>query len=258
MKKAALITGASSGIGNDLAHIHAEKGGDLIVVARREDALRSLKKKLEEAYGISVKVIARDLLEPGACTEIHDEVKREGINVEYLINNAGFGGHGLFHEQDPELQSRMIDLNVKVLTEMSRLFLPWMIERNSGRILNVASTAGLLPGPLQAVYFASKAYVVSLSQGIAGELEDTNVTCTALCPGAVETEFASEANLEDTELFKKAASSRSVAEQGYEAMMNGELLHITEFGLRVQLEWLVPFAPRRMVLNMVRKMQEKT
>ncbi|MFN1835416.1 SDR family NAD(P)-dependent oxidoreductase [Balneola sp. MJW-20] len=256
MAKTALITGASSGIGRDLAHVHAEHGGDLIVIARREDALIELKEEIESRHEVSVRVIARDLLETGACQEIHDEIKKEGINVEYLINNAGFGGREYFYEQDPEYQMDMIDLNVKVLTKMSRLFLPWMVERNSGRILNVASTAGLIPGPLQAVYFATKAYVVSLSQAIAGEVMDTEVTCTALCPGAVATEFAAHADLENTDLFKKAASSRSVAEIGYKAMMEGELVSINEFGLKVQLEWLAPFAPRKLLLNMVKKMQE--
>ncbi|MAL17208.1 MAG: short-chain dehydrogenase [Balneola sp.] len=257
MQKAALITGASSGIGRDLATIHAEKGSDLIIVARRDHELKELKTELEAKYSVKVKVIAKDLIAENACEEIHEEIKREGINVEYLINNAGFGGHGYFHEQDDEYQQRMIDLNIKALTKLTRLFLPWMVERNSGRILNVASTAGLLPGPLQAVYYATKAYVVSLSQGIAGELMDTDVTCTALCPGPVETEFAEEADLEGTDLFKNAATSRSVAEVGYEAMMKGKLIAINDLSLKIQLEYLIPLAPRKMVLSTVKKMQEK-
>jgi len=257
MKNVALITGASSGIGKDLAYIHAEKGCDLIIVARREDQLVKLKSELEENHKVSVKIITKDLIAPNACQEIHDEIKREGINIEYLINNAGFGGHGYFHEQDSEYQQDMIDLNVKALTELSRLFLPWMVERNSGRILNVASTAGLVPGPLQATYFATKAYVVSLSQGIAGELVDTNVTVTALCPGAVRTEFAEQANLEGTSLFDKAASSRSVAEIGYKAMMKGKLIAINDFSLGIQLQYLIPFMPRKIVLSVMKKMQTK-
>lgn len=256
MQKVALITGASSGIGKDLAHIHAEKGGDLIIIARREQELLDLKKELEKKHGVEVMVMAKDLIAEGACQEIHDAIKKEGINVEYLINNAGFGGYGNFHEQDSDYQQDMIDLNIKALTKLTRLFLPWMVERNSGRILNVASTAGLLPGPLQAVYFATKAYVVSLSQGIAGELMDTEVTCTALCPGAVATEFAQQADLESTDLFKNPASSRSVAEVGYKAMLKGKLVAINELGLKIQLEYLVPFAPRKLVLSMVKKMQE--
>lgn len=257
MKKVALITGASSGIGKDLALIHAEKGNDLVVVARREDQLQKLKSELEEKYNVTVRVIAKDLIAPNACQEIHDEIKKEGINIEYLINNAGFGGHGYFHEQDSEYQQDMIDLNIKALTKLSRLFLPWMVERNSGRILNVASTAGLIPGPLQATYFATKAYVVSLSQGIAGELMDTDVTVTALCPGAVRTEFAEQADLEDTSLFEKAASSRSVAEVGYKAMMKGKLIAINELSLSIQLQYLIPFIPKKMVLSMMKKIQEK-
>lgn len=257
MQQAALITGASSGIGRDLAHIHAEQGRDLIIVARRERELNALKHKLEEQHGVKVMVIAKDLTDKGACEDLHEEISREGINVEYLINNAGFGGHGYFHEQDDEFQQNMIDLNIKVLTRLTRLFLPWMVERDSGRILNVASTAGMIPGPLQAVYYATKAYVVSLSQGIAGELADTNVTVTALCPGPVDTEFAKEADLEDTGLFNNAASSRSVAEKGYHAMMKGKLVEITELGLKIQLEYLTPFVPRKLLLSTIKKMQEK-
>ena len=236
MNQAALITGASSGIGRDLANIHAEKGRDVIVVARREHELKELKTELESKYGTQVKVIAKDLIAEGACEEIHDQIKREGINVEYLINNAGFGGHGYFHEQDADYQQRMIDLNIKALTKLTRLFIPWMVERGKGRILNVASTAGLVPGPLQAVYYATKAYVISLSQAIAGELMDTDVTCTALCPGPVETEFAEEADLEGTEMFKKAASSRAVAEAGYNGMMDGRLMAYNDKSLQFQLE----------------------
>lgn len=257
MKKTALITGASSGIGKDLAHIHAENGDNLVIVARREDQLNKLKKELENTYDIQVKVIPKDLNADNACQEIHDEIKKEGINIEYLINNAGFGGHGYFHEQDSDYQQDMIDLNVKALTKLTRLFLPWMVERDNGRILNVASTAGLIPGPLQATYFATKAYVVSLSQGIAGELMDTNVTVTALCPGAVRTEFAEQADLEETSMFEKAASSRSVAEVGYNAMMKGKLIAINEVGLSIQLQYLIPFVPKKMVLSMIKKMQEK-
>lgn len=257
MNQAALITGASSGIGRDLAHIHAGKGKDVIVVARREHELKELKTELEAKHEVKVRVMARDLTADGACEEIHDQIKREGINVEYLINNAGFGGHGYFHQQDAEYQQKMIDLNIKALTKLTRLFIPWMVERGEGRILNVASTAGLVPGPLQAVYYATKAYVISLSQAIAGELMDTEVSCTALCPGPVDTEFAVEADLEGTELFSKAASSRSVAETGYQSMMDGKLMAFNDKSLQFQLEYLIPFAPRKLVLSTIKKMQEK-
>jgi short-subunit dehydrogenase len=257
MQNVALITGASSGIGRDFAKIHAEKGGDLVIVARRKHELEELKTELESQYAVKVKVIAKDLITEGACQAIHDEIKKDGINIEYLINNAGFGGYGYFHEQEDEFQQRMIKLNVMALTHLTRLFIPWMVERNTGRVLNVASTAGLVPGPLQAVYYATKAYVISLSQGIAGELMDTEVTCTALCPGPVKTEFAEEADLEGTNLFNKAADSRTVAEVGYNAMMKGKLMAFDDKMLQIQLDYIVPFAPRKMVLSMVKKMQEK-
>ncbi len=257
MNHTALITGASSGIGKDLANIHAEKGNDVVIVARREDQLIQLKEELEQKHKVQVKIIVKDLIAENACKEIYDELNAEGVEIEFLINNAGFGGHGYFHEQDWTFQNNMMELNMTALTELCRLFLPGMVERNNGKILNVASTAGFVPGPLQAVYYATKAYVVSLSQGIAGELMDTNVTVTALCPGAVRTEFAEQADLEDTDLFEKAATSRSVAEVGYKAMMKGKLIAINELGLSIQLQYLIPFLPRKIVLGMIKKMQSK-
>jgi len=258
MTETALITGASSGIGRDLATIHAQNGRDLIVVARRKEKLDKLKGLLEKEYPVKVKVIAKDLTAENACRDIFEEVSNEGIEVDYLINNAGFGGHGKFHEQDMDYQQSMIDLNIKALTKLTRLFLPAMVQRNNGRILQVASTAGLVPGPLQAVYFATKAYVVSLSQAIAEEVSDTNVTCTALCPGATDSEFMERANLQDTNMVKAGlTSSRKVAEKGYKAMMKGKLIEITDFQLKLTLDWAVPLMPRKMVLKTVRKSQEK-
>jgi len=258
MNKVALITGASSGIGKDLAQIHAEKGGDLIIIARREEKLNTLKQELESTYDTEVRVVVKDLTNSNACEDIYSEVSESGIEVEYLINNAGFGGHGKFHEQDPDYQQQMIDLNIKALTKLTRLFLPEMVERNSGRIMQVASTAGLIPGPLQAVYFATKSYVLSLSQAIAEEVSDTNVTCTALCPGATETEFVEQANLEGTNLIESGMEkSRSVAEKGYNAMVKGKLIEITDIKLKITLDWIVPLMPRKMVLKTARKTQEK-
>ena len=258
MKNVALITGASSGIGKDLATIHAEQGGDLIIIARREEKLNALKHELEGSHDIHVQVIAKDLTASNACEDIYSEVSESGIEVKYLINNAGFGGHGKFYEQDPDYQQKMIDLNIKALTKLTRLFLPDMVERNSGRILQVASTAGFIPGPLQAVYFATKSYVLSLSQAIAEEVSDTNVTCTALCPGATDTEFIERADLENTTMINAGTeSSRSVAEKGYDAMMEGKLVEITNFRLKLTLDWAVPFLPRKMVLKTARKTQEK-
>ena len=257
MKSTALITGASSGIGKEFAHIHAEKGDDLIIVARSTDKLEALKAELEEKHSIKVSVFASDLSKPEAAKELFEAISEAKLQVDYLINNAGFGGHGKFHERDWAEDLAMIQLNMVTLTELTRLFLPQMVERNSGRILNVSSTASLLPGPLQAVYFATKAYVTSLSNALSEELRETNVTVTALLPGATATEFAKEAGMEKTGLFKKAFPARGVAENGYNAMMAGKLNVISgvTFGQRMMLAG-IPFTPKKMLLKQVRKMQE--
>lgn len=255
--KVALITGASSGIGREMATIHAERGGDLVIVARREDKLNTLKSELENQYGINVSVMVKDLSDLNAPMEIYDAVKAAGIEVEYLINNAGFGGRGKFHEREWEKDLSMIQVNVLALTALTRLFLSDFVARNSGRILNVSSTASIMPGPLQAVYYATKAYVTSFSNAIAEELHDTNVTVTALMPGATETEFASTSGMDKTRLFNDTFSARSVAEDGYSAMMAGELNIIAgvTVGQRVVMS-AAPLLPKRMLLRQVRQMQE--
>lgn len=257
MKKTALITGASSGIGREFSRIHAEKGGDLIIVARRLKKLEELKEELEKKHKVKVVPITKDLGAPGAPKEIFNELKDKNIQVDYLINNAGFGLRGKFHELDWERQIGMINLNMIALTELMYLFLPEMVSRNEGKILNVSSTASLMPGPLQAIYYASKAYVTSISNAVAEELHDTNITVTALMPGATETEFASRSGLNGTDLFKKTASARSVAEDGYNGMMNGKLGVVSGVSLsqKVSLS-LIPLMPKKMVLKQVRTMQE--
>lgn len=257
MGTVALITGSSSGIGKQLAHIHAQRGGDLVVVARSEDKLNELKAELESKHSVQVTVIPKDLTLPDAAQEVYDHVKREGIEVEYLINNAGFGGRGKFHQRDWDQDHAMIQLNVVALTALCRLFLPDFVRRNSGRILNVSSTASLLPGPLQAVYYATKAFVTSLSNALAEELHDTNVTVTALLPGATETEFGRTSGMDKTSMFQKTASASSVAQDGYAGMLAGKLNVISgvTFGQRIMLA-AIPFAPKKLLLRIVRKMQE--
>ena len=257
MKNVALITGASTGIGRELALIHAENGGDLIVVARREDKLNDLKKEIADKYKREVFVLVKDLTNPSAPQEIYDEVKQAGIEVEYLMNNAGFGGHGKFHERTMEQDLAMIQLNIVALTALSKLFLPDFVKRNHGRILNTSSTASFMPGPLQAVYFATKAYVTFLSNAISEELSDTKVTVTNLMPGATETEFAQVSGMDNTGLFEKAFSARSVAKDGYEAMLKGKLDIVSglTFGQKVMMSML-PFTPKRTLLKQVKKMQE--
>ena len=257
MKNVALITGASSGIGKEFAHIHAERGGDLVIVARRADKLDQLKKALESQRGIKVMTIVKDLTRPEAPQEIHDELKSKGISIDYLINNAGFGGHGKFHERAWEQDLAMINLNIVALTALTRLFLPDMVSRKQGRILNVSSTASLLPGPLQAVYFATKAYVTSFTNAIAEELHDTSITATALLPGATESEFARTSGMDKTSLFESTASARSVALDGYNAMLEGRLDVIS--GVTAMQRMMIsatPLLPKKALLKQVRKMQE--
>jgi hypothetical protein len=257
MKNVALITGASSGIGKELALIHAQQKGDLVIVARRKEELESLKTEIENKFGVQVKVIAKDLTKTEAPKEIYDELKQAGIEVEYLINNAGFGGLGKLHERDWVKDEAMINLNVMALTALTRLFLPDFVKRNSGRILNTSSTASLIPGPLQAVYYATKAFVTSFSNAIAEELHDTNITVTALLPGATETEFGKISGMDKTSMFQSTSSAKTVAEDGYKAMIKGNLNKISGITFAQKLMFAVlPFTPTKMLLTQVRKMQE--
>ncbi|WP_320111154.1 SDR family oxidoreductase [Draconibacterium orientale] len=257
MKNVALITGASTGIGRELAQIHAEKGGDLAIVARSKDKLEALKSELEKKHGIKVYVIVKDLGLPESPKEVYDEIKQAGIEIDILINNAGFGGVGIFHELDYEQHMAMINLNVTSLTAMTRLFLPDFVARNSGKILNTSSTASLMPGPLQAVYFATKAYVTSFSNALSEELAHTNVTVTNLMPGATETEFGASSGMDKTAMFKKTASARKVAEAGYNAMQKGKIDVVS--GLTTAQKIMtsfIPFMPKKLLLKTVKSMQQ--
>lgn len=258
MKNTALITGASSGIGKELATIHAERGGNLILVARSRDKLNELKVELEKKHKVLVSIIPKDLSAAGAAKELFNEVQSLGIPVDYLMNNAGFGLVGKFHELPWERQMQMINLNMIALTELTYLFLQEMVARNNGKILNTSSTAGLIPGPLQAVYFASKAYVSSFSNAIAEELYDKNITVTALLPGATETGFAKTSGVDKTAIYSNPASARSVAEDGYNAMVKGKLdvISVSSRSQKMQLS-LVPFFPKKMILKQTRQMQEE-
>lgn len=257
MKKTALITGSSSGIGKELANIHAEKGGDLIIIARSINKLNELKTNLETKYNNHVYVIQKDLTDINAPKEIYEEVKNANIKVDYLINNAGFGGIGKFNERELQQDIAMINLNISALTSLTHYFLQDFTKNNSGKILNVSSTASLMAGPLQAVYFATKAYVTSFSNAIAEELSETNITVTNLMPGATETDFAKVSGMEKTELFKKTVSARSVAEDGYNGMLKGKLDVISglTFSQKLMMSML-PLTPKKMVLKQVRQLQE--
>lgn len=258
MGKTALITGASSGIGEAFARYHARKGGDIILTARSGDKLATLAKELEGDHGIKVHVFALDLGADGGADDLIAQVAQAGLQVDILINNAGFGGQGAHVARDLADEQAMIDLNVKALVTLAHAFGGQMAARGGGRILNVGSTAGFMPGPMQAVYFATKAFVKSYSEALDHELRAKGVTVTLLAPGYVETGFADRADLAGTDLIKGGGkSAASVAKHGYDAMMQGKLVTVNEGLLSVAVNWEIPLVPRRAVLKMVNKMQTK-
>jgi uncharacterized protein len=258
MIKTALITGASNGIGFELAKVHASKGDNLVLVARSISKLDELKSELESKYKISVLPIGKDLSLQGAVKEVYEELKSKNIKIDYLLNNAGFGDFGLFAESDWNKQEKMINLNITALAHFTRLFLPDMISRRSGKILNVASTASFQPGPTMSVYFATKAFVLSFSEAVNNEVNEFGITVTALCPGATLSGFQAAASTEVNRLHerKNIPTSKEVAKYGYRAMMQGRAVAIHGFR-NTLLANSVRFAPRSLVVKMARKIQEK-
>ncbi|WP_305767482.1 SDR family NAD(P)-dependent oxidoreductase [Candidatus Epulonipiscium viviparus] len=257
MKKVALITGASSGIGLELAKLHAYKGGDLVIVAKTTEDLTHVAELIDSKCQSKVYCITKDLSKPGAATELYNEIKSQEIEINYLINNAELGNQGYFYEQDLETNLAMMQINMIAVTELTRKFLPDFIARGFGKILNTSSTAALMPGPLQAVYYATKAYVTSFSNAIASELEGTGVTVTALMPEATETRLAQRSRTEKTESFKQTASASKIAQEGYEAMMQGKLDIIAgiPFPLSIMLK-TSPFFSKKKLLNHIKKSQQ--
>lgn len=256
MTNTALITGASSGIGAEFARYHASLGGDVILTARSEAPLNALKAELETAHGIKATVIACDLGAPEGAETLYSAVK--GTRIDVLINNAGFGGHGKFMERPLLADLGMIDLNVKALVSLCHKIGNDMVAQGGGKILNVSSTASYMPGPLQATYFATKAFVSSFSYALAEELSDKGVTVTALEPGYVETGFSARADLGGTPLTKSGQTPDTVAKIGYDAMLKGKINVINEPFLAFQLNWLMPFLPHKLKNKFIRKMQEKS
>jgi len=253
-----LITGASSGIGYEFARQLAEKKMDLVITARSTSKLNTIKKELEANHGIHVWVIPKDLSIPDATTEIYDYLNEHNLRPTILINNAGFGDFGFFHESDWDKTEMMINLNIISLTHLTRLIGADMVKRKAGRILNVASTAAFQPGPLMSVYYATKAFVLSFSEGIANEWKDFGVSVTTLCPGATESNFAEAAEAEDSKLFKnrKLPTSKEVAKHGIKAMFKGEVVSIHGM-LNAALVASVRFTPRSVIRTIVRNIQEK-
>jgi short-subunit dehydrogenase len=250
----ALVTGASAGIGRELARILAREGHDLVLVARREPELTALATELKERYAADSRVVTADLSKARAAQTLVKELG-PAAQVDVLVNNAGFGGHGAFWERERDADLRQIAVNVTALTDLTRLLLPGMIERHRGRILNVASTAAFQPGPFMAVYYATKAYVLSFSQALAEELSGTGVTVTTLCPGVTDTEFQQVAGAEDLRLNTGplSMSAATVAEAAYKGMTRGRLLVIPGAHNKLGAQ-ATRLAPRRVILKMVRQL----
>ena len=254
----ALITGASNGIGLELAKIHASKGGDLVLVARNKSKLDELKTELEAQYKVKVYCIGKDLSAADAAKEVYEEVVRQNIQIDYLINNAGFGDFGMFTETDWNKELQMINLNITALTQFTKLYLKDMVKRGSGKIMNVASTAAFQSGPTMAVYYATKAYVLSFSEAVGNEVSDKGVTVTILCPGATESGFQAAAAMEESALVKgkRLPTAKEVSTYGYDAMMKGKSVAIHGV-MNYIMANAIRFLPRALVVKVTRKVQDK-
>jgi short-subunit dehydrogenase len=253
----ALITGASGGIGYELAELFARDRYNLVLVARSGARLSQFADELQRHYGISAKSVTLDLTWPQAPQSLFDQLQLSGVRVDILVNNAGYGVAGEFARLPLEEDLGMMRLNLVALTALTKLFLGPMLARGAGRILNVASTAGFQPGPLMAVYYATKAYVISFSEALADELKGTGVTVTCLCPGATDTGFQKRAGSENSILFRRLRpmDAKTVARDGYRGLMAGKTMVISGFR-----NWLVAesirFAPRKLVTTISRKLLE--
>lgn len=241
---AALVTGASAGIGRALAREFAAGGHDLVVVARREEQLAELAEELRTNHGIVVHAIPMDLAEPGAARELYDAVAERNVRIDALVNNVGVAAYGRFHETDLDRELAQIRLNVELPMHLTKLYLPEMVERDEGIVLNVASMAAFFPGPRMAGYYASKAYLLQLSEALATELRGTGVSVTTLCPGPVRTEFQERAGMEDTLVGSRYIHSiEDVAKAGYRGAMKGRLVVVPGIGMRI-LSFLARLSPR--------------
>ena len=258
MASTALITGASGGIGYELAKLFAKDHHNLVLVARSGGKLTQVADELQRQFGISAKPVALDLTVSPAPQALFDQMQREGMVIDFLVNNAGYGKHGAFAMMPKEDCLGQIQLNVVALTQLTRLFLPSMLERGSGRILNIASTAGFQAGPMMAVYYATKAYVISFSEALASEVKGSGVSVTCHCPGATDTGFQKRAETEESILFKRLRpmDAKAVARDAYRSMMAGKTLAIAGVG-----NWLLMesqrIAPRRLVVAISKKLLDQ-
>ncbi len=254
-RKTALITGASAGIGRAFAQVFAENDYDLVVVARRAAKLEELKRELETDYGVSVTVLAKDLSDIHAPQEIHAELHASGIEIDVLVNNAGLATLDPFQQQSREDVMNLVMVNVVALTDLTKLFVDDMVERGSGRIVNIASIVSFFPTPSFATYGASKAFVLSFSEALSQELKGTGVTATAICPGYTKTDMisgaAEQTKLETmTKMLPDALQmdALTVAREGYKKCMQGRAVHVNGLHNRIATEW-VRLQPKWLVRN---------
>jgi short-subunit dehydrogenase len=256
-RRTALVTGGSGGIGLELAKVLARNDFDLVLVARKRDTLEAAAGQLEGKFDIKAHVFAADLRIPETPQTIFDFLLNENIAIDALINNAGFALGGEFADTELQRELDMIQVNISALTHLTKLFIPTMIKRRSGRVLNVSSTAAFQPGPLMAVYYATKAYVLSFSEALAEELRNTGVTVTALCPGPTATDFAEVAHMANSRLFTAfgVADPAEVAKYGFDAMMHGKRLAIPGIRNKIVAQ-SSRFTPRALSAKIVRLAQQ--
>jgi short-subunit dehydrogenase len=258
MAETALVTGASGGIGEEFARLLAAGGANLVLVARSHDKLAALARDLSAAHGVQARALACDLSAQDTTERIVADLHEHGIAVDTLVNNAGFATFGPFVDTPGEEEARLLQVNIVALTQLTKRLLPRMVERRHGRVLNVASTAAFQPGPLMAVYYASKAYVLSLSEALANETEGTGVTVTCLCPGPTKTGFQDRAGMRESKLFStlRVMSAADVARAGYDGMMAGRTIVIPGLSNKLGVQFL-RVSPRAMVTRVVRRIQER-
>lgn len=235
MQKTVLITGASSGLGLEFSKLYASKHYDLVIVARREKRLNQIKQELEQKYNINVHVIAKDLSLENVAQEIYAYTVKHQISIDTLINNAGFGDYGNFYENDLDKLNQLMKVNMETLVQLTHYFLPQMMQRKNGNVLNISSVASFCAGPYMALYYASKSFVLSFSQAIGEEVKPYHVQICALCPGPTKTEFEKAAHMNSSRMFQffKPLSAQKVAQMGYDALQKKKVVCLCGWSTKI-------------------------
>ncbi|MCW4025453.1 MAG: SDR family oxidoreductase [Candidatus Bathyarchaeota archaeon] len=256
-QKTALITGASSGIGYELSKLFEKNGYNTVIVSRNEEKLSALAYEINKEYKVETKIISKDLSHPNSANEIFNEIGKQELQIDVLVNNAGFDVYGEFSNTNLEEEMEMMQVNMVSLTKLTKLFLPKMKTNSSGKILNISSIGAFVPGPLNIVYCATKAYVLNFSEGLAEELDGTGVTVTALCPGATKTEFTKRAKNQDIKFFKShVMEAKQVAQIGYDGLMKNKRVVVPGLYNKTQ-HFLIKLLPRKRVAKITKHMMSK-